>query len=196
MAGAHPGIDTLRCLPPDTQRSGTRSEGQSIGYCSTSSTAPRLGSLHGSPVDVVHRHLYGLSSDASVLHAPCAPPVTSAEEPIYLAGCRQGDARKKFPITLHDTCDWDRYVPVSLWGLVPEPSSLGRMVDSRASAVHVAGADHVMADALSRPYQLVVRDCMKTVEWEFDQRVADHLFQMREPPWWTFLLLARAIARS
>lgn len=45
------------------------------------------------------------------------------------------------------------------------------------SSVHVARADHVLAIALFRPYQLVVCDCMKTVAWELNQRVANHLFR-------------------
>jgi hypothetical protein len=32
-------------------------------------------------------------------------------------------------------------------------------------AVHIAGADNVLADRLSRPKQVVVPDLLKSVEW-------------------------------
>lgn len=45
------------------------------------------------------------------------------------------------------------------------------------SAVHVAGADNCLADALSRPGQLLTQDKFRSVEWELSQKVANQIFQ-------------------
>ena len=49
-------------------------------------------------------------------------------------------------------------------------------------AVHVAGADNVHADALSRYLQKPSRDRLKLVEWSLDQRVANRLFLLWGQP--------------
>lgn len=48
--------------------------------------------------------------------------------------------------------------------------------DINLDAVHVAGEDNRLADELSRPGQILSRDCMRSVEWSLDQKVADRLF--------------------